>query len=315
MTLVLVEKRFTNIYDEKADFLMKHTGLSEDEIIRDWSLHAEDLAFVKKFRKQYQLWVYLQVCSLKLLGQLLENPNVLDTQIIGHACKSLLLNLVGTVEVPERDATRTDYKKSIFTHLKFKPFNNAKDKLYSWLEQKVKAGWFVPENLIPEAESFLIASKIALPTLYYLKRHINSFCSQQQEKIFANIYQQLHEPLINSIDELLEVIDGEDVTWFHKFKEYPGSSSISLLQDYLRRYHRVESIDLSGIDFSAVPPDLAQYLYQLAKHYDAYKIKRFKPPKRYSLMLLFLDESKKILMDYLIQLHDQYISNVCRELC
>ena len=49
MTLVLAEKRFINIYDEKADLLMKHIGFSEDEIIRDWSLHAEDLGFVKKF--------------------------------------------------------------------------------------------------------------------------------------------------------------------------------------------------------------------------------------------------------------------------
>ncbi|WP_242604772.1 Tn3 family transposase [Legionella busanensis] len=59
--------------------------------------------------------------------------------------------------------------------------------------------------------------------------------------------------------------------------------------------------------------DLVKHLYQLAKHYDAYKIRRFKPPKRYALMVLFLAESKKVLMDYLIQLHDQYISNVCRE--
>ena len=56
---------------------MKHIDLSEDEIIRDWSLHVEDIVFVKKFRKKYQLWVYLQVCSLKLLGQLLDNPNTL----------------------------------------------------------------------------------------------------------------------------------------------------------------------------------------------------------------------------------------------
>lgn len=292
---------------------MKHIGLSEDEIIRDWSLHAEGLAFVKKFRKQYQLWVYLQLCSLTLFGQLLDNPNTLDTRIIGHACKSLLLDISGTVEMPERDATKTDYKKSIFAHLKFKPFNDAKDIFYSWLEQKVQAGMLVPEHLVPKAESFLIASKTALPTLYYLKRHINSFCAQQQEKIFTKLYQQLDEKLIGSIDEALEVIAGEDVTWFQKFKEYNGSSSISLPQDYLQRYHKVKSIELTHIDFSAVSPDLAQHLYQLAKHYDAYKIKRFKPPKHYALLLLFLDESKKVIMDYLIQLHDQYISNVCRE--
>ena len=138
---------------------MKHFWLSEDEVIRDWSLHAEDLAFVKKFRKHYQLWVYLQICYLKLLGQLLDNPNTLDTRIIGHACKSLKLDIIGTVEVPERDATRTDYKKSIFTQLAFKSFNDSKEAFYRWLEQKAQGGMLIPEKLVSEAETFLISNK------------------------------------------------------------------------------------------------------------------------------------------------------------
>jgi len=119
--------------------------------------------------------------------------------------------------------------------------------------------------------------------------------------------------LISEIDQTLEIIPDEGITWFQKFKEYPGASSISLLQDYLQRYHRIGIIDLSEIAISLIPPELTQHLYQLTKYYDAFRIKRFKRPKRYSLMVVFLNESKKVLMDYLIQLHDQYISNVCRE--
>lgn len=287
--------------------------LSEDEIIRDWSLNADDLTFVKNFRKQYQLWCYLQVCALKLFGQLLDNPNTLDTRIIGHSCKVLVLDIVGTVNVPARDATRTDYKKSIFSHLGFKPFNNEKITFHHWLEQKMKGSMLIPEKLIPEAEAFLISCKIALPTPYYLKREINSFCSHQQEKIFVGIYQQLSHLLITKIDGILDVIPKEDITWFQKFKEYPGSASISVLQDYLHRYQEIQKIDLSSVNINIVPPELAKHLYQLTKHYDAYRIRRFKPAKRYALMVLFLDESKKVIMDYLIQLHDQHISNVCRE--
>lgn len=208
---------------------------------------------------------------------------------------------------------RNPYKKSIFSHLHFKPFNDAKANFYDWLQQKMRSGMMIPEKLIPEAETFLIASKIALPTLYYLKREINSFCARHQEKIFVGIYQQLSEALVNMIDETLEIITDVDVTWFQKFKEYPGSSSISVLQDYFQRYQKLATIDLSAVDTDTVAPDLAKHLYQLTKHYDAYKIKRFKPAKRYALMVLFLDESKKVFMDYLIQLHDQYISNICRE--
>ena len=86
--------------------MMKDIGLSEDEIMRDWSLASQDLSFVKKFSKQYQLWIYLQICSLKLQGQLLESPNLIDTRIIGHACQYLGLNIVGTVFSPNRNATK-----------------------------------------------------------------------------------------------------------------------------------------------------------------------------------------------------------------
>jgi predicted nucleotidyltransferase len=171
----------------------------------------------------------------------------------------------------------------------------------------------VSDKLIPQAEEFLIANKISLPTSYYLKREINSFCARRQEKIFEVIYGQLSDFLILMIDEILEIIPGEDVTWFQKFKEYPPAASISVLQDYLRRYHKLASIDLSKIDMVIVSHDFSQYLYRLARYYNAYKMKRFKPAKRYTLMVLFLHESKKVIIDYLIQLHDQYISNICRE--
>ena len=171
----------------------------------------------------------------------------------------------------------------------------------------------IPEKLIPEAEVFLVSNKIALPTVYYLKREINSFCSHQQEVIFIGLYQQLPEELTDMIDETLDIIPGEDITWFQKFKEYPGSASISVLQDYLHRYQKIKEIDLSTIDIGTVSSDLAKHLYQLTKHYDAYRVRRFKPAKRYALMILFLYESKKVILDYLIQLHDQHISNVCRE--
>ncbi|VEB36013.1 Transposase and inactivated derivatives, TnpA family [Legionella sainthelensi] len=126
---------------------------------------------------------------MRLFGQLLDNPNSLDTRIIGHACKLLGLDIVGTVVLPMRDATKTDYKKSIFSHLNFKPFNESKALFYDWLQQKIQTGMLIPEKLIPEAEAFLIISKVALPTLYYLKREINSFCSKHQEKIFTGIHQ------------------------------------------------------------------------------------------------------------------------------
>lgn len=293
--------------------MKSQTNLSEDEIIRDWSLNQKDKLFIGKFKGQYRLWIYLQICALRLFGQLLENPNTLDSRIIGYACKTLDLSIIGTVDIPSRDATRTEHKKLIFEHLSFLRFDESKKKFHAWLEQKVSVDIIICEQLVPEAEAFLVNHKIALPTLYYLKREINSVCSQRQEILFNTVYKQLSSPLIESINAVLEINPSDNTSWFQKFKEYPGSASISVLQEYLKRYKKLIEINVSGSDLSGISPEFSKHLYQLSRYYDAYKIKRFRPAKRYTLMVVFLHESQKVMMDYLIQLHDQYISNISRE--
>ncbi len=163
------------------------TNLSEDEIIRDWSLTTDDKRFVGKFKTQYRLWIYLQVCALRMFGQLLENPNALDSRIVGHACNTMNLPILGTVEIPSRNATRTECKKQIFDHLSFTRFDKSKSLFNEWLKQKVSMGTIISDQLVPDTETFLVSQKIALPTLYYLKREISSACSQQQEIIFNGV--------------------------------------------------------------------------------------------------------------------------------
>lgn len=287
--------------------------LSEDEIIRDWSLSHSDKIFISKFNKNYRLWLYLQLCALKLFGQLLENPNTLNIQIIGYACKALDLPITATVKIPGRDATRTEHKKQIFEHLNFQRFEESIDQFRDWLDFKTKTGVMVYEQIQQSAEDFLVQNKIALPTAYNLKREINSFCHQSQEALFRQIYSQLPPSFIASVDEILSTPNNGAASWFQKFKEYPGSATISRLQHYLARYHKLSAIDFKGIRLPEISLELLKYLYQLGKYYDVWKIKRFKPEKRYSIMLIFLIESKKVIIDYIIQMHDQYITNICRE--
>jgi hypothetical protein len=46
-------------------------------------------------------------------------------------------------------------------------------------------------------------------------------------------------------------------------------------------------------------------LAQLAKRYDAQALKRFAPAKRYALVACFLAETRKTLLDHVVEMHDQ----------
>lgn len=62
-----------------------------------------------------------------------------------------------------------------------------------------------------------------------------------------------------------------------------------------------------------IDPAFQEYLYQMAQKYSAKDLKRFDDPKRYAMMICFLIESRKKLLDYLVALHDQYILDMIRE--
>ena len=49
-----------------------------------------------------------------------------------------------------------------------------------------------------------------------------------------------------------------------------------------------------------------------AQRYSATDLKRFADHKRYALMLAFLLETRKGLLDHLVLMHDQYVTEMCR---
>lgn len=224
------------------------------------------------------------------------------------------LPLTHGIEKPTRKATYIEHRKLIFEHLNFSYFDeNALELLRKWSGEKVSQGTLLADHLLPQAEQFLISNRIALPSIKQLKRFVNSLCSQYQEAIYERIYTRLSVDLIITIDQILTVDENEKDSWFNQLKEYPEATTISSLKRYLAKYHRLCNVNLQGIEIEELNSEFISYLYQLGRYYSADKIKRLKTFKRYTLMAAFLSESRKILLDYILQMHDQYISNVIRE--
>jgi TnpA family transposase len=287
-------------------------SLSEDEVIRDWTLRPESKRLLLKVNKNHRLWLAIQLCAMQLYGRFIENPNTLCNQVTSYLCKQVDLPPTLIIERPRRKATFTEHRKLIFNHLGFTNFNKkAMAALQTWVKSKINAGILLIEQLYPQAEQFLLASRIALPSTKQLKRFIQSLCAQYQQVLFVEVYQGLKAELVQSIEEVLHV--NENISWFEQFKEYPAASTISQLQYYLLKYQRLCEIDLENTGIEPLSQEFTHYLYQLGKYYSADKIKRLKAEKRYTLMAAFLIESKKLLIDRLLQMHDQYISNICRE--
>ena len=145
-----------------------------------------------------------------------------------------------------------------------------------------------------------------------MERLIISVCSDVHERLFEALYERLSPALKNAIDDLLVVQSGDQRSLFYLLKEYPPSATIKSIQRYLERYRALDGTGIDAIEAQAVDPAFLDYIYRLTRRYSARDIKRFKEHKRYSLMLSFLLETRKVLLDHLVKMHDQYIMDLLR---
>lgn len=308
--------------DEIEDQLLKETkylstfipkDFSDEEMARDWSLSDLDKKTINSHWKESRTFVAAQICSIRLYGRFIGDVATLSPRIINYLNNQLDLPPSLSIIPPDRKATYIEQRKTILDYLGFRKYDaNSQEGLKIWLTEQIYQGG-LPDDLLKRSESYLLSKRIMLPGESVLKRLIVSIASEAHENIFDSLYLELSPDLKQSIDQLLTVAEGEQRSYFYKLKEYPPSARISSLKNYLNRYQVLEQTGIDSFEGELIDPSFQHYLFKLTKNYSSKYLNRFKEHKRYAMMVCFLIETRKTLLDHLVKMHDQYISDTCRQ--
>ena len=286
---------------------------SDEEMARDWTLSEEDKQEIGKYRKTSRLFIAIQLCAVRLYGRFLNEVHDLSPRIVNYLNGQLNLPPSLTIQVPNREATILEHRKNILTYLGFQRFDDrAQEALSSWIEQQARQGR-LPSELFHQAEKYLFENRILLPGPSTVERLIIHVCSEVHAQLFQSIYQCLPPELRHAIDQLLVVPEGEKRSYFSQLKEYPPAAKISSLKTYLKRYQTLSVTGIDTLEIEMVEPAFQDYLFKLTKKYSTKELKRFNEHKRYALMICFLLETRKVLLDHLVKMNDQYVIEICRE--
>jgi len=286
---------------------------SDEEMVRDWTLSPSDIAEIAKYRHSFRLFIAIQLCAVRLYGRFLNHVHDLSPHIIDYLGQQLALPPALAVEVPERKATYTEHRHNIMTYLGFQKFDDqAQAQLEAWIEHEARRG-MLPDTLFQQVEQHLLDKRVLLPGPSVLERLIIHVCSQVHVELFETVFRRLSPALRQAIDQLLLVPDGEQHSAFYRLKEYPPAPSIASIQSYLQRYHTVAETGIDTLEIPILTPEFLAYLAKQAKRYSAKDLKRFTAYKRYTLLLCFLLETRKTLLDHLVTMHDQYLMEITRQ--
>ena len=287
---------------------------TDEEMFRDWQLSLEDRQELKKYQKRFRLHLAIQICSVRLYGRFLAQVDNLSPRIASHLRQQLNLPAALKIHLPDRKKTSVSQLRNILKYLGFRRFDaSAKQELESWLRQQAQQR-SLPDKLFEQAEIYLFERQVLLPGPTVLERLVIRICSEVHLQMFEAMFEQLSPKFRRMIDQLLIVPEEKRYSEFAYLKAYPPAATVTSIKSYLSRYQTLVDTGIDDYQFPMLTPVFLEYLFKQAKRYNASEIKRFKKHKRYAVMLCFLLETRKLLLDYLVTMHDQYMTNLVRRL-
>jgi TnpA family transposase len=297
--------------------LRKRIGITadptEDELTRDWNLSPADLREISHCRgTDHKRRYALQLCMLRTHGRFLDDYRQAPLRIVNHLSRQLGLAPVLFLGPPEREPTEREQAQRIRRYLGIGPFDqNASIRLRGWLRQGATEGHSAVE-LLARAEHQLRSWHIMLPAPGTLERLVNSVAAQATAELFEMVAARLPAGLRQSIDLLLEVPRGDARSSLFRLKDYPRSPGAAVIKGDVIRLRLIEGLLADGSGLDDLDPRIIRQLGELGRRYDAGDLRRFAPAKRYSLVVCYLVEARKMLLDHIIEMNDLFLTGMAR---
>jgi hypothetical protein len=169
------------------------------------------------------------------------------------------------------------------------------------------------QALYHQAETQLRHWQVIFPGPSTLERLISTIGIQTHHGLFEQVAMRLPAAMQQALDALLQVQTGESQSALAALQQYPPEATPTAIKAYLDRYHRVWDLGVDQIDLRDIRPGVIEHLAQLTRRYDVHTLRRFPPARRHALLLCFLVEVHKTLLDYLVAMHDQLLTTKWRE--
>jgi hypothetical protein len=286
-----------------------------EELARDWTLSEADMGEVLLCRGTDNcLRFALQLGVLRRYGRFLEEYDAPPVRIVNHLAAQLHLPPV-LLLAPPRPATESEYRDRLRRYLLLRDLDpKGRDLLAAWVSERMADGE-APDAIASQAEQVVRGWHYILPRATVFTRMISSFCARAEGDVFERVAAPVSAEGRRRIDELLAVPEEDQRSMLFHLKEYPPHGNAQTIKDYLA-YYRAAMGTWDMEEIQGVSQALIRHLSHAAKRHDAWYLKRLPESKRYAMASCFLVETRKTVLDHLIEMNDPHLTKLigdCRK--
>lgn len=290
--------------------------ISEDQLAIDWTLTAQDRAFIgQSTRGQDQrLCCAVDLCHLRAHARFMNNNEELPINAWHYlACQ---LDYAPPTRLPrlQRQKTIAAMRQKIIQYLDYRPFDaSAQATLKDWVKARVHTHVVERKVLMQQAKEYLKACKIILPVPTQLGRMIAKSVTENLEDLYIHIIQAFGIPKLKVLDRFLEP-EHELYVRLIDLKRYPANPTAQEMNTYLDYFEQLDQLAILDTNLSKISADVIAYLSQMGRYYNIFDLKKMRSStKCYAIMICFLYESSKNILDLLVKMHSELLTTIQRK--
>jgi len=285
---------------------------TDSEILtRYYTFSEEDLQLINQRRKSYnRLGFAIVLCLIRFPGRALKSEEPLEDEFIEYVAKQIKVNPNQYKLYSKRDETRREHLKILL-----KAFNIST--LSKTLKQKL-VNWLVPIAIDNPKGVFLIGAllnqmrsvRILHPTLQVIEEIASQSLSLADQKVYSSIANRLNEVQIQLLDSWIIIQEDQTKSTLAWIKEPTGRFSPKNINSIIERLVEIDKIGLSESMIDSLSLTRISNLSREAARSSIQHLRALSFSRRYSILMVYLIEIKKRLMDDAVNMHDKIMGSL-----
>ncbi len=290
-----------------------HGELDEDALRKYFTLSDSDLGEIQQCRGTVnRVGFAIQLCCLRWFGHFLSRLTDVPSAVIGSICAQLHIEEpVNLAEYPQSRNTLTEHPERIRQYLRFLKCDELQRlRLLNYLTAEAAR---IPRSALLHngACDWLRKEKIVRPAESTMQEIVASAKETALQRVFATVAGDLSLEQQKQVDTLLEVTDSDrgGQSKFESYKKLPRRESPDAIVEMTQRLLELRSLGLTNTPgLHKIPPAMSGLLASWGYRYDAWSLRRFSEPKRYSIVLAFLRAALAETTDAIVEMQDKLIT-------
>ena len=283
------------------------------ELAKHYTLSDVDLGMIRKRREsKNRIGFAIQLCLMRFPGRRLQSSEQLPDKLIAFVAEQIAVNPVAFYGYAEREETRREHFLLLARLLKMESFGKT--------HYRSMTRWLIPIAVENPESGFLVGAllnelrlkRILHPVLPVIERIVAIAKRNADQRIFKLINRQLQDQHRSALDEWLMTNEKlqSRLSWIRQPVGRPCPANVLLI---LERLDAIKALSFPDSILNLLPASRRELLTREGSRINAYNLRTVGDARRYSILVVYLLEHSRALVDEAIAMHDRIVGNLIKK--